>query len=126
MSNNGTVKYRGIAFETGGQQYILPPATAHDAQELAAHLDVIGVQLKEGENLNSRLRDHYLPLIGAMLRKNYPEITDQEVAEWVTLDRLSDMLGVIMGSDKTAKVNVLPPGLSPVPEARPVGVAGQK
>ena len=74
------LKYLGVPVWMNGQNYYIPSLSTRDFRNFyealtapADRTDVLGAF------------DKYIPIIGAAIRRNYPEVTDDQLGEWLDL-----------------------------------------
>ena len=85
------VKFRGVAFFMNGREYIVPSLSLRHFQDNYELLTTPPVDLREQFSL-------YIPVIGLALRRNYPEISDEELKDMLDLSSFRDALVAVQGA----------------------------
>jgi hypothetical protein len=88
-------KHAGKPVTLGGREYIIPSLSVNQAQELwpdlmAAERDVTV------ENLPQKWAQ-MLPIVAAAIKRNYPEMTVEEIGDLVGLDQLPEVVLIVVG-----------------------------
>lgn len=81
----------GTPVQLGGRQYVMPPLNAVDAARYWDRIEA-AEHGKTVENLNLTVT-----LVTACLRRNYPAITEDDVAPHVDLDNLRALSAAVLG-----------------------------
>lgn len=106
----------GPTIRMAGRDYIVPPITLGMLQKFEPTLEKIAKLSGSGKGPEAMKLG--IPIIGAAIRRNYPGITDADVAELVDLGSYSKCINAAMGLPPDTKIKGVPVG-----EAVPV-VAG--
>lgn len=85
------VKHPGITLTLGGTKYVVPPLTLGALQQLQPRL----AAFQGGVDASSI--DTVLDVALAALRRNYPEITREEIAEAIDVANMADVFAAVMG-----------------------------
>lgn len=74
------LKFLGVPVYMNGQNYYVPSLSTKDfvANEQAL------LEVKDGETAAQQF-ERFLPIIGLAVRRNYPDVTDDNLAEWLDL-----------------------------------------
>ena len=85
------VKFKGIEFDLGGTVYVVPPLSMGD-------LEVMQDKLAAFENfsLNAASAKVILEVAHRALKRNYPEIKVEELAELVDLGNAMELFQAVM------------------------------
>lgn len=89
-------KYRGIAVVLGTREYIVPSLSVRQYRE---HRELLSKPIEaktDSEVLD--VFDRYLPLIGVALRRNYPELSDDDLLDLLDLGNFREVLAAISGA----------------------------
>lgn len=96
------VKHSGVAFEYGDEQLIVPPLTVGQVEQLTPTLvEHDGIDAKDFNGVTARLVLR-VKVISAALRRNYPELSDTEISEFVTGNNADLAFAAALGSDRTS------------------------
>jgi hypothetical protein len=123
--NNQPVKYRGAAFEyQNGQMLIVPPLSSRQLEEHAEEIDKCTTpgtfKLKEGGRF---ILGNVVPAVKAALSRNYPDISDDEVSDFVTVENWGQLVGAILGNIDKPKTRVGEPfPVGPLPSDLPTSI----
>jgi hypothetical protein len=83
---------KGIPLTLGAVTYTLPPASLGTLEAMADPLDKVNAAFAGGGNFALRDLLFVTDFATACLRRNYPEISRDEVAEHVGLDNVIDVM----------------------------------
>jgi hypothetical protein len=121
------VKFRGVPFEYGDDVLIVPPLPLGQSKELQKKIAELSnnLQTETKEETIAKMESRVAVIVEATtkaLKRNYPDITDDIVQDFITQENLNDLFTAsIMGSvpSKTAKTvmeakNALEKKLNPV------------
>jgi hypothetical protein len=76
-------KYRGIAIFLGSREYVVPALSVRHYRD---HFDLLIEPVGKVTPANfSEKIDKFLPIIGMALRRNYPDLTDEELLDALDL-----------------------------------------
>jgi len=90
MSNPPPLK--GIPLQLGAVTYTLPPASLGTLEAMAGPLDKVNEAFATSGNISLRDLLFVIDFAHACLRRNYPDIDRDHVAEHVGLDNVFDVL----------------------------------
>ena len=79
------LKFPGVPVYMNGRNYYIPSLSTRQYRENASTLEKPPLQA-EGESPISfvgRLGDELVPIIGIAIRRNYPEVSDDDLADWL-------------------------------------------
>jgi hypothetical protein len=122
MIINGRVKHSGVAFEYGDTKLIVPPLSVKQVRGLSDTLKEHDRMISDTDSgtLTERMMatlDHKIRVVTAALSRNYPDITEDEVSEFVTMDNSNDVfyatIGVV-GKDTVKVKELVPDFIKPV------------
>ena len=89
------LKYLGVPVYMNGQNYYIPSLSYQDFKKyyelLSAKAEV------EGEKFFEYF-DKMVPVIGAAMRRNYPEVADEQIMEWIDLNSLPLAIRAVQGA----------------------------
>ena len=74
------LRFLGVPVYMNGQNYYIPSLSTKDFRENEQAL----IQDIEDETATQAF-DRFIPIIGLAVRRNYPEVTDADLAEWLDL-----------------------------------------
>lgn len=87
-----TVKHKGAAFELGGKEYVFEPLTIGSFERLEDQISGITA----GTINDFQLARSIILIATESLKRNYPEITKEEVAELIDLTNMQDIFSAVM------------------------------
>jgi len=77
------LKYLGVPVYLNGQNYYIPSLSTRDFK---THYAELSATAKEGEGEGpTEAFDRFIPVIGLAIRRNYPDVTDEQLADWLDL-----------------------------------------
>lgn len=78
------LNFVGVPVYMNGQNYYIPSLSTRDFR---AKYDVLTQAQSDAESSRSALDtfDTYIPIIGVAIRRNYPDVTDEQLEEWLDL-----------------------------------------
>jgi hypothetical protein len=79
------LKYLGVPVYLNGQNYYIPSLSYTDFK--ASYDFLVSVPELEGAKLFDYF-DKLVPIIGAAVRRNYSDVTDEQLAEWLDMTTL--------------------------------------
>lgn len=88
---SGVVKVKGIPMELGGQQLVVPPLSLGALEQLQERLAQFSGDVSDKDQIATAIDATH-----AALRRNYPEITREQVADLVGLDNMIDVMQAVM------------------------------
>ena len=115
------VKYRGVSFEFGDSALVVPPLNMGELEAFGDNLDKLteadangkgNFTLKSGGKL---LKAHLHPPLFAALKRNYANMTPDQLADFVTMENWGKLVGALLGGVPNGKSRTR------VPEAIPPG-----
>lgn len=74
------LKFLGVAVYMNGQNYYIPSLSTRDYKRFEP---VLTEPIDREKPLDTF--EKYLPIIGAAMRRNYPDVTDDMLGEWLDL-----------------------------------------
>jgi hypothetical protein len=75
------LKYLGVPVYLNGQNYFIPSLSTRDFR---AHYATLSAPATEGDG-TIEVFDRFIPVIGLAIRRNYPDVTDEQLGEWLDL-----------------------------------------
>lgn len=102
-------KFRGVPVYFNGQEYIIPPLSVRQFRD---SLELLTEPVGEVNSYNVRERMmRFVPVIGMALRRNYPEITDDNLLDWLDLNTFATVAVAVRTASgmKAAKPGEAPP-----------------
>jgi hypothetical protein len=103
------VKYKGVPFFMNGRDYIIPSLSLKQVEENYAHIAGAATAFEGSvEDSAKTIVDTfkgYVPIIGKAIRRNYPDVTDENLWEWLDIGNFSEVLVIVQSQSgfKTAK-----------------------
>lgn len=85
------VKHKGIAFNLGGDDYIIPPISLGALEQLQDRIASFTGNANDKEQISTVVDAAF-----SALRRNYPEITREAVAEMIDLGNMIEVFGAVM------------------------------
>jgi len=79
------LKYLGVPVYLNGQNYYIPSLSYADFK--ANHDFLVSAPDVDGANLFDYF-DKLVPIIGSAIRRNYAEVTDEQLTEWLDMTTL--------------------------------------
>ena len=87
----GNEKYNGIPIEIGGVVRIVPPLSLGAMEKLHKELTTMTGDISKIAEITAVIDATF-----ASLKRNYPEITRDEVADGIGLDNMTELLEAVM------------------------------
>lgn len=75
------LKYVGVPVYMNGQNYYIPSLSTSQFRQ---NYELLSTPLPEGSNALDNF-NRFIPVIGLAIRRNYPEVADQDLEEWLDL-----------------------------------------
>ena len=103
------VRYRGVPVYFNNQEYIVPPLSVRQFRD---HLELLTEPPGEINHRNLLHRmDRFVPVIGMALRRNYPEVTDDELFDLLDLATFTQVLIAVQTASgmKVSRPGEVPP-----------------
>ena|ERR1700744_1243715 len=95
------LKYLGVPIFMNGKNYYMPSLSTRDFR---AHEQSLLKNI-EGETVSQQF-ERFIPIIGLAVRRNYPEVTDEMLEEWLDMHTfklaikiMQDVSGVVPVSE---------------------------
>lgn len=83
---------KGIPLTLGGVSYTLPPASLATLEAMADQLDKVNASFSAGQNIGMRDMLFVIDFATACLRRNYPDISRQLVADGIGLENVLEVM----------------------------------
>ncbi len=96
------LKYLGVPVYMNGQNYYIPSLSTRDFR---ANYELLTAEAPEGAGPFESF-DRFLPVILLAMQRNYPDITAEQLAEWLDLHTFQLAVRAVQSAS----------GLTPVPE----------
>ena len=96
------LKYLGVPVYLNGQNYYIPSLSTRDFK---AHYAELTAPPKEGEEPSESF-DRFTPIIGLAVRRNYPEVTDEQLADWLDLHTFGQAMKAVQAASGLTPVAV--------------------
>jgi len=126
------VKFRGIAIECGDKVLIVPPLSTKQLEDFSEQLDLLTAPKDFSfKTWGKFVHDNMVPVALAALQRNYPEITEEEVLDFIDTDNYAAILNAFLGQSKADKVRVgepfpaVMPGVASTPTPLPVSTGAE-
>jgi hypothetical protein len=88
--------YRGVPVYMNGQDYIIPSLSLRQFQEhFAALREPIG---EITPDTVEAIFEKYIPIIGLAVRRNYPDVTDGSLMDWLGMDNFGETYRAVQGA----------------------------
>lgn len=85
------VKFPGIKKTIGGTDYIVPPISLRTLQQLQSQIENFN-----GATLSPEALDTAITVIHSALKRNYPDITEDQVSDLVDVGNMFDLFETVM------------------------------
>lgn len=102
------VRVKGIPLELGGTIRVVPPLSLGSLEQLKDKLSEFTGDVREGDQVAT-----VIDATHACLKRNYPELTREEVADWLDLENMMEVMEAVMdvsGMKRKAKEAAAPEG----------------
>lgn len=87
----GLVKYPGIPLTLGGVEYVVPPIALGALEQLQERIAKV-----ESNSVNAESAATVIDAATAALRRNYPDITREQVADMIDVGNMVDVFMTVM------------------------------
>ena len=109
---SGVVKVAGIKFAFADRELVIPPLSLTAHEQLVDRLDAV----RSGGLVGAASTGTIIDAVHAALKRNYPEMTRDEVGELLDLGNMSEALEAVMDvSCMKRKARDAAPGEAPPP-----------
>lgn len=109
------VRFKGVPLYLNGAEYIIPSLSLRQVEEFDETLSQ-PVNAADGDITGLRMiLSTYLPVIGAAIRRNYPEVKDEDLLDWLDLESVGEAIKIIQNASGYRTVRALgelPPAAS--------------
>ena len=85
------VKIKGIKFDFGSEELVIPPLSLGALEQLKADIEAFTGDARDNKQLATVIDAAY-----AALRRNYPDMTREQVAELIDLANFIDVFDCVM------------------------------
>lgn len=121
MSQKQDVEFRGVAFEHGRSHLIVPELNLDLAEALSDQLDVIA----DGTRGIKERQAAVMEVVLAAVRRNYPEMTMEDLRKFATKNTLNPLFRAATGIDQESPKVVEAP-IRPLLVMPPVEAAAEE
>lgn len=112
------VKFKGAPLYLNGRDYLIPALSLRQTKESHELLSkVIEIDPKDPEAVQE-LMDQYVPVIGQAFRRNYEEVTDENLFDWLDLSNFVEAVRIVQAASGYTRVATLG-------EAQPAAISGE-
>jgi|GEM_PF-252490 len=97
---------KGVSISLNGRDYIVPALNMEQLEECEADLELISQRADESGGFRAlkERRAAMLRVIHVAVRRNYPDVSLEDVKKWVDLNNLNDVFDAVMGVSGLRKV----------------------
>lgn len=89
-------KFRGVPVYMGGREYIVPSLSTRQFRQ---HYKLLTEPVSgQGEDLVHNTYERFIPLIGMAMRRNYPEINDDDLYDLLDLETFREVVAAIQNA----------------------------
>jgi hypothetical protein len=88
-------KFPGVPLVLNGERYLIPSLSLRQVQD---HYDVLTAPIEITEENLGKHFTAYVPMIGLAIRRNYPEIKDEELFDWLGVSNFYKTLAIVKGT----------------------------
>jgi hypothetical protein len=97
------LKYLGAPVFMNGQNYYIPSLSTRDFR---ANYELLTQAEKEDAPKDALSTfDAYIPIVGLAIRRNYPEVTDEQLEEWLDLTTFSLAIKAVQAASGATPVS---------------------
>lgn len=96
-------KYRGVPIVMDGRTFVVPSLSLRQYRDFSEALST-PVEVETKEQLLEAW-DKYVPIIGTALRRNYPNLSDESLNDWLDLDSFPEALRAVQNAAGMTKVS---------------------
>jgi len=101
------VKYRGVAFEFGDEIKIVPPLNTRELEQFGEQLDKVGKpNAYTMKTIATFLKNNIVPLVFSVLKRNYPEFTEEQSVDFVNSDNWGNLVAALLGNSTSPRTRV--------------------
>jgi len=79
-------KYAGVTFLFDGKEYVVPPLSPRQMREFKPLMEAAQTINTANQGLGDLVLQKFVPIIHAAMARNYPELTVDQVADFLDLD----------------------------------------
>lgn len=105
MSNVTKIKFKGIEIELGDQRLVCPPLSLATIEQMRDKLEAMS-----GADMKDKVST-VIECAHSALKRNYPDITREEVADGIDLGTMEDVMVAVMdvsGAERQRRVAAAP------------------
>jgi hypothetical protein len=88
-------KFPGVPLVFDGRRHLIPSLSLRQVQE---NYDVLTAPVEITEE---NLKEHFskfVPIIGLAIRRNYPEVKDEDLLDWLDVSNFYKTLAIVKGT----------------------------
>lgn len=117
----------GIAVELDGREYVIPPVSIGALMQVQSKLESISA----GNIMSAENMDTIITVAHAAIRRNYPEVTREQLLEMIDIGNLKDVFNAVVDVSglrrkaKDAEGKIQPRDLSNGPTSSPMSAPVQ-
>jgi len=93
------LNFSGVPVFMNGRDYIIPSLSLRQVQEnyekLANAASALEASVTDPSKTVVDAFNDYLPIIGMAVRRNYPEVTDDNLGDWLDTSNFSEVLIIV-------------------------------
>lgn len=95
-ASKGNVKYQGTAITIGEREYIVPPLNFRQLEDFHDDLEKMRA-IKDGGTDSFASIASTVPIVHAAIRRNYPDLTIDELRDSLDLHNYREVIAAVMG-----------------------------
>lgn len=88
---SAVVKVKGIAVRLGGESYVIPPLSLGALEQLQGRVAAFQGDIRDKEQVAT-----VIDAAHAALKRNYPEITREEIADLIDVGNMAEVFEAVM------------------------------
>lgn len=92
-----TAQIDGVTIKLGGQEYVVPPLCLGDARRLLPQVQEVQKRIQTGEPPDDKTFATVVDVVGSALRRNYPDIKDEDLEKVLDLGNFKSVMNAAMG-----------------------------
>lgn len=85
------VKVKGIPIQFAGKEYVIPPLSLGALEQLQERIAGFTGDIRSKEQVAT-----VLDAAHAALKRNYPDVTREDVADWIDVANMADVFEAVM------------------------------
>lgn len=96
------VRFKGVPFFMNGQEYLIPSLSLKQVQDNHARLANTepDAPAEGADPVNTALATFtaYIPIILMAVNRNYPEVTEEDLWEWLDMGNFAEALSIVQAA----------------------------